>query len=182
MTGMIEERSLPAGKGWKVCNHSSPVIQPEAVFGAGRLKLVEAVNSRRPHRDRLQKQPQNGQKQEKQAVFEGFLRFSSLKLAETQDVLPVAVLGGVDVFCMKKSIPKPTAAVNSRRPQRDRLQEQPRGNRLPDCAHCPPTLEPAQEGVPPKNSQLTTLAVPIAAFLFYYNDAVASQRLDKTAM
>ena len=26
--GMVEERNLPAGKGWKVCDHSSPTIRP----------------------------------------------------------------------------------------------------------------------------------------------------------
>jgi len=38
-TGMIEERNLPAGKGWKVCDHSSPTIQSESVFGPGLLAV-----------------------------------------------------------------------------------------------------------------------------------------------
>ncbi len=31
---MVEERNLPAGNGWKVCDHSIPTIQPESVFRA----------------------------------------------------------------------------------------------------------------------------------------------------
>jgi len=28
---MVEEQNLPAGKAWKVCDRSSPAIQPESV-------------------------------------------------------------------------------------------------------------------------------------------------------